>query len=108
MEIVLYIICVAYGCGIGYCLHGMYECELRLRRNSKVSEFRRYVLKLSGEFERANLDTWEGYHRHYFKLPSYEEMLEDGKPLELSSYFLPNEVLELFTSKPSGIYNDNF
>lgn len=101
MEFFVAIYITAWLIFLLYCVHGLVYGVKGLRRNSQVRDFRKYVLHLSSEFEKENMHAWKGYHRHYAKLPSYEEQLEDDKPLELSTYFTPAEAMELLTSRPT-------
>lgn len=88
-----------YNSEFGKAIH---QLDQQAQRVSEVCQFRNYVLTLSNDFEEEQVrrgDLYMGF-RHYLRLPAFEEMVADGKPLELSSYFPPAQVMELLTSKP--------
>lgn len=59
--------------GMIYCKYAIYRCNVRIKRNQAVYDFRNNLL-----------------HDHpdlFDRLPEYESMIYDGKPLVIESYF---------------------
>ena len=59
--------------GVIYCSRQIHKCNIELKRSEAVCDFRIYILY-------AHYDL-------YHKLPDYDSMVEDTKPLTIEDYF---------------------
>lgn len=77
---------------LAICFTAMIWSVRSMIRNEKVYKLRRFVADKESEYyKRTGRFDKDFYH----KLPSYLEMLRDGKPPILESYFTDEEIREL-------------